>query len=435
MTIEQLYILYLNSGCRVSTDSRTIEGGEIFFSLKGENFDGNKYALAAIEKGAAWAIVDDRQLDGQNEQVILVDNVFLTLQELAIYHREHICEGNLPVLALTGTNGKTTTKNLISAVLSTKYRVCATKGNLNNDIGVPLSLLSMKPDCQIAVIEMGASHIDDIAKLVKVCKPDYGLITNIGKAHLEGFVDLEGVITAKTELYKWLGTHRASLIFINEDDAILRTQAYKQACHLYGYGIDYQGAIILPPSLDHPFLRLKLSDRTIETKLIGGYNATNVLAALAVGEYFGVDREAAIEAVENFEPQGQRSLMLKTRTNTLYVDAYNANPSSMSAALDNFLSARSDSKVALLGDMKELGKDSLCEHIAIVKRLMTSDANVYLVGSEFSNAVRLVPGCDFLCFETSAELAEHLNNQPIIGSLVLIKGSRSTQMERCLDSL
>src|SRR5574344_2032227 len=239
--MNDLYSKYCACGYRVTTDSRAISGGEMFFALKGENFDGNAFAMKALEQGAAWAVVNQEAGLPEDPRLIRVQDSFKALQDLAIWHRTHVRDGRLPVIGLTGTNGKTTTKNLIEAVLSRKYKVTATKGNLNNDIGVPLSLLSIRPDTEIAVIEMGANHPDDIAKLVTVSRPTYGLITNVGRAHLLGFGSFEGVKAAKGELYKWLGSH-GGLIFLNEDDADLREMAAKEPCHFFGYGIAYQGA-------------------------------------------------------------------------------------------------------------------------------------------------------------------------------------------------
>lgn len=425
MIISELYKLYSACDYRVSTDSRSIEGGEIFFALKGENFDGNKYALSALEKGAAWAVVDS--IVGSDPRLILVEDSFKALQELAVFHRNHL---NIPVIGLTGTNGKTTTKNLISAVLATKFKVYATAGNLNNDIGVPLTLLSIRPDCEIAVVEMGANHPDDIAKLVKVAQPDYGLITNVGKAHLLGFGSFEGVKAAKGELYRYLGSRQGSLIFINEDDADLRSMVNGIASHFYGYGREYQGVKILN---DGAYLNLEIGGRILKTQLVGSYNCSNVLAALAVGEYFGVDRNSAFEAIEGFEANNKRSQMLKTQRNTVIVDAYNANPSSMACALDNFAAMKwSGAKLALLGDMRELGDDSLNEHIAIVRKLMDYGLDAMLVGSEFEAACREL-GVIFPCYRSSEALAEALFD--IEDALVLVKGSRSICMEKTLESL
>ena len=438
--MEELYAKYLACGCKVTTDSRAIRGGEIFFALRGENFDGNNYALKALEAGAAWAVVNEdagwEEMPDRvgHDKLIKVADPFKTLQELAIWHRTHVRDGKLPVLGLTGTNGKTTTKNLIAAVLAKKYRVTATQGNLNNDIGVPLSLLSITPDTEMAVIEMGANHPDDIAKLVKVSQPDYGLITNVGRAHLLGFGSFEGVKAAKGELYKWLGAHRGSLIFLNEDDADLREMAAGQPCHTFGYGLEYQHAEILPATPQEPFLRIRLGDAVIASHLVGAYNATNILAALAVGEYFGVPRADAIAAIAEFVPDNNRSQMVRTEANTLIVDAYNANPSSMRAALENFGHVEAAHKLALLGDMRELGAESLEEHKKIVLQLREAGIPACLVGEEFQKALSALPG-DEAWFPSSEALAEHLTAHPVHDAMILVKGSRGIQMEKVLPAL
>lgn len=433
MTTEELYSIYQDCGCRVTTDSRRITGGEIFFALKGENFDGNDYAPAALEKGAAWAVADRKELP-QNDRLIVVDDAFAALQQLAVWHRTHLRGGRLPVIGLTGTNGKTTTKNLIRAVLSRKYRVSATEGNLNNDIGVPLTLLAMPRDTEIAVVEMGANHPDDIAKLVRVSQPDYGLITNVGRAHLLGFGSFEGVKAAKGELYRWLGSRPGSVIFINEDDGNLREMASGIACHFFGYGRKYQNVEILPAGPQQPCLRLVLDGMTVSTHLVGAYNADNVLAAIAVGDYFGVPREDSVRAVSEFVPDNIRSQFVNTGRNTLIVDAYNANPSSMNAALDNFESCSAGVRLALLGDMKELGADSAAEHAGIVRRLLASGTDAMLVGPEFRSAVSAC-GAGFPCFDDSAALAAYLKSHPVSGAFVLVKGSRSMKMEAVVPEL
>lgn len=433
MTTEELYSIYQDCGCRVTTDSRKITGGEIFFALKGENFDGNDYALSALEKGASWAVADRRELP-EHERLIVVDDAFAALQQLAIWHRTHLRGGHLPVIGLTGTNGKTTTKNLIRAVLSRKYRVSATEGNLNNDIGVPLTLLSIRPDTEIAVVEMGANHPDDIAKLVQVCRPDYGLITNVGRAHLLGFGSFEGVKAAKGELYRWLGSRRGSVIFINEDDSELKGMAAGIACHFFGYGRNYQHAEILDCTPEEPCLRLRLDGQIVATRLVGAYNADNVLASIAIGDYFGVPRKDAVEAIAAFVPDNIRSQMVRTSRNTLIVDAYNANPSSMKAALDNFEAVHADRKLALLGDMKELGDESAAEHLKVVDRLLASGADAMLVGPEFRSAAAAC-GADFPCFDSSDELAASLRENPVSAALILVKGSRSTGMEKVIPEL
>ena len=429
--MTDLYSKYIDCGGKVTTDSRAIAGGEIFFALRGENFDGNDYALKALEAGAAWAVVNDDAELADDPRLIRVHDPFTSLKYLAMEHRSYL---DIPVIGLTGTNGKTTTKNLIAAVLARKFNVTATEGNLNNDIGVPLSILKITKDTQIAVIEMGANHPDDIAKLVKVSQPDYGLITNVGKAHLLGFGSFEGVKAAKGELYKWLGANPGSLIFLNADDPDLRGMAAGQPCHTYEYGIAYQGAEVLPCTPEEPFLRIQLGKYTISTKLVGAYNATNVLAALAIGEYFGVRKDAAIAAIEGFTPTNNRSQMTRTEANTLIVDAYNANPSSMAAALDNFANVESARKVALLGDMRELGDDSVAEHVKVVEKLTAMGLEAYLVGEEFKKALAAT-GAGFDWFESSEALAAGLSANPLRDAVILIKGSRGIQMEKVLPVL
>lgn len=424
-----LFELFLKCGRRVTTDSRAVSGGEIFFALRGENFDGNGFALAALDAGAAYAVVAEDALLPSDERLIKVPDTYLALRQLAVDYRNYL---KIPVIGLTGTNGKTTTKELIREVLSCKFKVSATEGNLNNDIGVPLTILSIPEDARVAVVEMGASHPDDIAKLVQVAMPDYGLITNVGKAHLLGFGSFEGVKAAKGELYKWLGKREGSVIFLNADDKDLSALAAKEACHIWSYGIGYQSVELLPSSPDNPFLGLKLGDETINTHFVGAYNANNILAAIAVGEYFGVSRKDAVKAVCDYIPANSRSQMVRTAKNTLIVDAYNANPSSMEAALDNFRDVESQSKWALLGDMRELGSESSKEHGKVVDRLVSEGLDAFLVGEEFTAAAQ---GTSFKCFATSDELASFLAANPILDSFVLVKGSRGTRMEKVLDVL
>lgn len=436
--MKELYEKYCKCGYKVTTDSRTIAGGEIFFALKGENFDGNAYAAAALEKGASWAVVNaDAQLP-DDSRLIKVGDPFETLQELAVWHRGHVHgDRRLPVVGLTGTNGKTTTKELVSAVLSAKYRVTATQGNLNNDIGVPLSILKITPETQIAVIEMGASHPDDIAKLVKVSQPDYGLVTNVGRGHLLGFGSFEGVRKAKGELYKYLSAHNGSVVFLNNDDEDLRAMAKDWVqCHVWPYGLKYQGARIMPVNAGNPFLRLKLrSGEVVNTKLVGSYNSANVLAALAVGEYFGVKSADAIAAIEAYVPGNNRSQLLRTGRNTVIVDAYNANPSSMEASLENFSRIEAGRKLALLGDMRELGAESLAEHCKILRLLKERGLCAKLVGEEFGKALDEMNLGRGDWFADSAALCGYLKNNPEQSCTLLVKGSHSIRMEAVLEYL
>ena len=444
MSTEELYKLYCDCGYKVSTDSRAIPEGAIFFALRGENFDGNDYALKALEAGAAYAVVNsDRFADigmipGEADgRLIPVENPFKTLQELAIHHREAL---GIPVIGLTGTNGKTTTKELIAAALGARYRVAATKGNLNNDIGVPLTLLSIIPGTQMAVVEMGANHPDDISKLVQVSRPDYGYITNVGKAHLLGFGSYEGVLAAKTELYKWLGSHAGSVIFVNTGHADLAAAARKHSCHQWEFSMEGMDAEVLATGSDNPFLTLRIGEDVIRTHLVGAYNADNVLAAFSISQYFGVPRADAIRALETYEPSNSRSQLMKTDRNTLIVDAYNANPSSMGLAIDNIAAMQAGDKLAMLGDMRELGAASLAEHKAIVAKLVEKEIPACLVGEEFAKAVAdlgIPVGDGFVkaLYPDSDALAAALKEKPLHGATVLIKGSRGIRMEKVIPEL
>ncbi|MBQ5944179.1 MAG: UDP-N-acetylmuramoyl-tripeptide--D-alanyl-D-alanine ligase [Bacteroidales bacterium] len=451
MDIKELYGHFLSSA-GVSTDSRSIRGGELFIGLKGENFDGGDYALKALSDGAALAVVDSSSpaAASGDPRIVAVPDTLETLRQLARYHREHsfVNGERLTVIGLTGTNGKTTTKNLITRVLSRKFHVTATEGNLNNDIGVPLSLLKINSSTEIAVIEMGASHPGDIARLTEVAEPDYGLITNVGKAHLLGFGSFEGVKKAKGQLYDWILGH-GKAVFVNVDDEVLKGMASdRTGLETIPYGIDESGAIVLPSDPSHPFLRMAVPSEDgekdgeetllgIETHLVGSYNASNVMAAIAVGRYFGVSLEDAIAAVDEFVPENSRSQMMRCGSNTVIADAYNANPSSMAAALDNFSLVEASRKAVLLGDMRELGEDSLKEHEAVVKRLAAIPLDlVCLVGEEFGKAVEAVgPVQGMKLFKTSVELAGWLKENPLNDTVVLVKGSRGIQMEKAIEAL
>ena len=450
MVIIDIYKKYKECDGRVTTDTRTLKGGEMFFALKGENFDGNEYALKALEAGAAYAVVNasSEVAKSDDPRLIKVEDTLKTLQELARWHRSMIfVDGRpLPVLALTGTNGKTTTKELIREVLSVKYRVASTEGNLNNSIGVPLTLLKMAPDTQIAVVEMGASHPGDIKELVDIALPNFGLVTNVGKAHLLGFGSFEGVMATKGELYDYL-RRTSDKVFINVDNPYLCRMASERNLQsdperpyslLLPYGLDYQGASVLPADAEHPYLRIALaSDVVISTNLVGAYNADNVMAALAVGAHFGVSLEAAVKAIGSYVPSNNRSQLTKTEKNTLIVDAYNANPSSMTVALNNLAAVVADNKVALLGDMLELGSDSEALHAEIAQLAFDSGVSlVCFVGAEFGKVWEgLDDKCGSLWFSTSDELAKWLADNPVEGASVLIKGSRGTRMEKVLPVL
>ena len=446
--LDKLYELFCECGGSFTTDSRTIKGGELFFALKGENFDGNAYAEKALEAGAAYAVVGEdaeclKSSSLDSARLFPVKDTAIALRQLALYHRRRL---DIPVIGLTGTNGKTTTKELINAVLSAKFRTAATSGNFNNNIGVPLTVLSIPSGAEIAIVEMGASHPGDIKELVDICEPDFGLITNVGRAHLLGFGSFEGVKATKGELYDFIagrrrecgdGTKKADkLIFVNADNADLvgmaESRGFVPGQSAVCYGLKYSGAKILPTDAEHPFLMLRLSDgRVVNTKLVGAYNADNVLAALCVGEYFGVERSAAIAAIEAYVPSNNRSQMQKTDRNVLIVDAYNANPSSMDAALSNFEGFEAASKIVLLGDMLELGETSVEEHRKIVEKVARCGFKAYYVGDEFAKAGASP------CFASSDELAEYISTHldAFTGAAILVKGSRGKRMERTISVL
>ena len=440
MSIEEIYGRYLGCGGVVTTDSRAVKGGEMFIALKGENFDGNAYAAKALDAGAACAVVDSGSEAGKSDdpRIIAVEDTFVLLKQLANYHRHHcLGERHLPILGLTGTNGKTTTKELIRAVLSRKYNIVATEGNLNNDIGVPLSLLKIRPDTEMAVIEMGANHPDDIKHLVEVCEPDFGLITTVGKAHLLGFGSFEGVKRAKGQLYDFI-SERGGEIFVNVDDADIKEMSEtRKGLSIIPYGLDYSGSAVVPPTPESPFLTISLGDKTISTHLVGAYNAVNVIAAMCVGIHFEVPAEECIAAIESFVPTNNRSQMQKTENNILVLDAYNANPSSMAAALDSFAMMETPDRTALLGDMRELGENSVQEHVKVLGQLEAAGLKAFLVGDEFGKALACKGACPCVLghFNTSHELAAYLKDYPLKDCCVLVKGSRGIQMEKVIPSL
>lgn len=422
MNINELYNIFLHSA-GVNTDTRTLAENQVFVALKGENFDGNAFALQALEAGALCAVVD-KSVQETDPRLVKVDDTLETLQALAAFHRTKL---SIPVIGLTGTNGKTTTKELIRTVLSAKYTVAATEGNLNNDIGVPLTVLRIGGDAQIAIVEMGASHPEDLKPLLAVAQPTHGLITNVGKAHLLGFGSFEGVKHAKGLLYDYL-KETGGFAFANADDPTLQEMLWDRNLPMVPYGMD--GVEVLPSSPEEPFLRLRWADgRTLETHLVGAYNAANVLAALRIGWFFGVPEDQAMAAVSSYVPSNNRSQLVKTEKNTVIVDAYNANPSSMAVALENLRHAEGR-RVALLGEMRELGADSAAEHRKVVESL--ADMEAYLVGDEF---VRAAAGTGLKTFATSDQLAAYLVEHPLQGATVLVKGSRGTRMEKVIPSL
>ena len=429
MKINEIYQIFLKYP-KITIDSRNVPKNSLFFALKGENFDGNKYSTQAIEKGASYAIVDNKKYC-TTKQHILVENVLETLQDLANEHRRKLY---IPIIAITGTNGKTTTKELINTVLSEKYTTYATLGNYNNHIGVPLTLLSMDKNTEIGIIEMGANHIGEIDLLCKITDPNYGLITNIGTAHIEGFGSFEGVISAKTELYKFIEKTKGT-IFLNSDNKILTNELAKQKIITYGTNIssETKGNIIN----SDPFINIDYTTKAqtykIKTKLIGKYNLENILAAISIGNYFNVSTEQIIKAIENYSPTNNRSQLLKTENNTLILDLYNANPSSMSAALENFKELSAENKVLILGDMLELGKVTNTEHKKIIKlaeKYLFKE--VYLVGEVFNkiNSVK-----NFRSYTNVDDLKKHLSENIQKNKTILIKGSRGIHLEEVISML
>ena len=421
MEINELYQIFCASA-GVCTDSRTLKKNQLFFALKGENFNGDLFALKALEAGACRAVVSEA-LEAEDPRLIRVPDTLEALKALAAHHRRQL---NIPVIGLTGTNGKTTTKELIRAVLGAAYRVSATEGNLNNEIGVPLTVLKIKPRTQVAIVEMGASHPEDLKPLLAVAQPTLGLITNVGKAHLLGFGSFEGVKHAKGLLYDYLKEHDG-IVFANLGDPVLCGMLSERGLEAEGYSLEV--VKVLPSSPEHPFLRMDFGEAVLETQLVGAYNANNVLAALCIGDFFDVPRADALAAIAAYAPSTNRSQLLKTERNTLIVDAYNANPSSMAVALDN-LALAEGRRVALLGDMRELGTDSAAEHRRIVARLAGTEA--YLAGEEFTRAAA---GTGIPCFATSEDLAAYLTEHPLTGCVILVKGSRGIQMEKVIKAL
>lgn len=427
MSIIDLYDLFIHNP-QITTDSRNCPKGSIFFALKGDKFDGNQYAGKALASGCVYAVIDNPDYY-IGERTILVDNVLKTLQQLAHHHRKVL---GLPIIGITGTNGKTTTKELLAAVLSTKFNLLYTEGNFNNHIGVPLTLLRLTHDHEMAVIEMGASHPGDIKELVDIVHPNYGIITNVGRAHLEGFGSFEGVIRTKGELYDYIRRSKGK-IFIKKENEYLQSIAKGIEQITYGNGDDAfaSGQVV---SCD-PFLVFNWKQQgklhTVETHMIGSYNLDNVLAAVAVGRFFKIPAERISRAIAAYEPTNNRSQFKKTENNELIIDAYNANPSSMKVALDNFIIMPVQPKAIILGDMRELGPTSDELHAEVVEQIKKGQFDkVFLCGEHFSKV-----GKEFSPFATTEAMTEELRRQPLKGYHILIKGSHSMGLEKLADIL
>lgn len=421
MDIKEIYEIFCQYSV-VTTDSRNCPENSIFFALKGENFNGNKFAQSALDKGCAYAFVDEKEYADGN-RIIWVENSLSTLQQLAAYHRDQLA---LPIIGITGSNGKTTTKELVAAVLSKKYHLTYTKGNLNNQIGVPLTLLSMKKEHELAIVEMGASHPGDIKELVDIAHPNCGLITNVGTAHILGFGSFDGVLNTKCELYDYLKAHQGK-VFYHTANPYLSERSQGMNRIAYGKGSDTEATMLA----SDPFLKISWHGNEISTHLIGSYNFENVLASIAVGTYFGVAEGDIVAALSEYVPTNSRSQFMKTAKNELIVDAYNANPTSMSAALQNFKAMKHGNKVVILGDMKELGHVSEVEHQKIADFVADMDLKeAFLIGPNFNQT-----NSKAMKFDSAAELNEYLKEHPITDSLVLVKGSNSMKLTTCVDSL
>ena len=425
MKIEDLHQLFLQVKS-VSTDTRTLPSGTLFFALKGDRFNANTFAHKALDSGASYCVIDEVQ-EFNDERFILVDDVLQTLQDLANYHRNYL---NIPIVALTGSNGKTTTKELIYSVLKQRYNTQATLGNLNNHIGVPLTLLQMDQSTEIGIVEMGANHIGEIALLCKIANPDFGYITNFGKAHLEGFGSEEGVVEGKSELYNYL-KQKQGLIFLNVDDE-------KQVKQVGDYQIvktfsctktsDYSISL----QKETPFLGIEANNTLIHTQLLGRYNFTNTAAAIAIGLHFDVDLKSIKKGIESYVPKNNRSQIIKQNSNTIILDAYNANPSSVEAALQNLKMMEGIQKIVILGDMFELGEQSYAEHQSVIDLAKSLDfSKLYLVGNHFFEHSQNYP--EIMFFKALEDIQQYLESHPIEEAMILIKGSRGMALEHILD--
>lgn len=429
MEIDRLYQQFRQYPT-VTTDTRNIPVNSIFFALKGERFNGNAFAEDALSKGAAYAVIDQPEY-ATSDRMILVDDVLHCLQQLANYHRRQL---KLPILAITGTNGKTTTKELISAVLAKRYKVHFTQGNLNNHIGVPLTLLAMTPETEIGIVEMGANHPGEIKLLCEIADPDYGMVTNMGKAHLEGFGSFEGVIKTKSEMYDYLRGKKAKC-FINADNPLLLKQAghleqitygKTEGCFLTGELATTEYYLVVRALFPKGWLYLK-------SKLIGDYNFENLLAAACIGKYFDVDPLQIQKALDEYTPSNNRSQLIRSPKNTVIMDAYNANPTSMMMALNNFVSIDNDQKCLILGDMLELGEVSEAEHQKIVDYIQSNNfSEVMLVGPCFKKTIATH---EKKKFDNVELLFDHLQTYPLENKLILVKGSRGIRLEKILELL
>lgn len=447
MTIQEIYKIFQQYPS-VQTDTRKLKEGDLYFALKGPNFNGNQFALRALDAGAAYAIVDEMPLQselsaaelselGIKDRLLLVDDALTTLQQLAKHHRQQL---DIPFIAITGSNGKTTSKELIYAVLASHFKTYTTQGNLNNHIGVPLTILSVKPDAQMAVIEMGANHQKEIESYCAYTLPSHGIITNCGKAHLEGFGGVEGVRKGKGELYQFLREHKGTAFVYAEYDYLHSMSAGIEKIIHYGLS---KGLVQGEIKASEPFLRVRITaglgpnPLLVQSQLVGDYNLPNILCAVTIGKYFGVPDYKIIEAIESYAPSNSRSQLIERGNNKVILDAYNANPSSMKVAIENFAKLKADRKIVLLGGMMELGEDSIAEHQALVKQLIELGfKEVVLVGGDFVHTKDLFPNKEtayYTYLPTASDASERLKELNPQHAYILVKGSRSVKMEQVLQ--
>ena len=418
MDIKEIYDLFKQHPT-ICTDTREIIQGSIFISLKGENFNGNKYALKAIQEGCSYAIIDEKKYD-INQNTILVHNALKTLQDLATHHRNQL---NIPLIGITGTNGKTTSKELIKAILNSELNCYATEGNLNNHIGVPLSVLKINKQHEIAIIEMGANHQKEIEFLCNIAQPTYGVITNIGSAHLEGFGSMQGIIDAKKELYEFINYSKGHL-FVNADDELLLSLSNGIMQTTYGESGDVTGLI----TDITPLISIKYNNNIIKSHLIGEFQLSNILLAICIGNYFNISNQNINKSIENYIPTNNRSQILKTKKNTLILDAYNANPSSMKAMLNSFSNQKYKNKLCILGDMLELGEETKKEHIDIIKLTNELKLDCLFVGEIFHNLTKNT-------FKNKVDLVKYIQKKNIQKKIILLKGSRRISLEELINIL
>lgn len=423
MRIEELYQCFLECN-GVCTDTRNIHENTLFIALKGENFDANTFAKAAINSGARYVILDNKEFYTDPNKMILVENCLETLQLLANYHRKQL---GLPIIALTGSNGKTTSKELIYCVLSKKYNTKATFGNLNNHIGVPLTLLSFDENTDLGIVEMGANHQKEIELLCKIAAPDFGYITNFGRAHLEGFGGVEGVIAGKSEMYSYLENHH-KMAFVNLDDPIQVEKTLNLPIYSFSFK-DIVADLCFTDAQAQPMANLKINETTINSNLTGTYNLPNIAIAATIGNYFNVSDDEIKEAIESYFPSNNRSQWIEKGSNKILLDAYNANPSSMTVAIENFAQLNDTNKILFLGDMFELGTDSSLEHKKIIELVQNLNLKTYFIGNHFFENKNE----NSVFFDNYESLATYINSNPMNHETILIKGSRGMALERILN--